>query len=315
MRDVVIVGGGLTGLVTAYELSQHAVDVTLIEVKRRLGGSIDTRTQADCVLDGVAFAVHDTLDAEWLEGLGLADETFALETGGIAFKRGTTSLIDALQARITATRLMRMAVSSVGELDEKQRFSICMENGLMFDARALILAVPARYAERMFYGYITPITEQLLDYHYDTVYRVSLVCASHALPTELVTPPDMGYVFIHRTEHPSRVPAGYTLLQFGIRLHTTPTTEALIAFVREQFGLPAPLTTHVSHWAEADPISCYDDHHRARVATIREQLPTGIALVGSDYALNMPAMPAGVVSLNERIEQGKRAAHEALASL
>lgn len=47
MRDVVIIGGGLSGLAAAYELEKHNVDYTLIEVKRELGGSIRTLKKDD----------------------------------------------------------------------------------------------------------------------------------------------------------------------------------------------------------------------------------------------------------------------------
>lgn len=315
MRDVVVVGGGLTGLSAAYELAQHELDVTLIEVKRQTGGSIRSIKQDACILDEAAFAIHDSLDSEWLKSIGLDDALFPLAKDAVAFKDGTGSLIGALMKKITATRLMRMAVSSIGELDDG-RFSICMENGLMFDAKSLILAVPARYAGRMFYGYINPITEQLLDYHYDSLYRVSLVCQSDALPSNLTTPPDMAYVFIHRTEYPSRVPDGYSLLQFGIRLdsHRVQSPDDLVNFVCKQFQLPEVFASHVGYWQEADPISCYEDEHQARVNTIREQLPQGIAVVGSDYNLENFAL-SGIVRLDERIQQGIDAVNQVLETL
>lgn len=315
MRDVVVIGGGLTGLSAAYELAQHELDVTLIEVKRQTGGSIRSIKQDNCILDEAAFAVQDNLDSTWLKSIGLEDALFPISEDALAFKEGTGSLIGALMKKITATRLMRMAVSSIGELDDG-RFSICMENGLMFDAKSLILAIPARYAERMFYGYISPITEKLLDYHYDSLYRVSLVCQSDIIPDNITTPPDMAYVFIHRTEHPSRVPDGYSLLQFGIRLesHRVQSPDDLVAFVRKQFDLPEALTSHVGYWQEADPVSCYDDEHQERVLSIREQLPQGIALIGSDYNLEASALP-GIIRLDERIQQGIDAANQVLATL
>ena len=313
MRDVVVIGGGLTGLSAAYELSKHDLDVTLIEVKRQVGGSIRTIKQDGCIIDEAAFAIRDNLDDDWLDAIGLEDALFPIGDDTLAFKEGTGSLIQALMTKITATRLMRMAVSSIGELDDG-RFSICMENGLMFDAKSLILAVPARHAERMFYGYISPITEQLLDYHYDSLYRVSIVCKTNALPDEILTPPDMAYVFIHRTEHPSRVPDGCSLLQFGVRLdsHRVKSPVVLAAFLCEEFQLPEPLAYHVGYWRDADPVSCYEDEHRERVRSIREHLPEGIALVGSDYIVGASTSP-GIVHLDTRIRQGIGAANQVLA--
>ena len=314
MRDVVVIGGGLTGLSAAYELSQHELDVTLIDVKRQLGGSIQTIQQENSILDAAAFAIRDSLDSNWLESLELSDAMFPLKDNVMAFKAGTGSLIAALQSKISATRLMRMAVSSIGEL-KGGGYSICMENGLMFDAKALILAVPARYAERMFYGYINDITAQLLDYHYDTLLRVSLVCKTKDLPVRISTPPDMAYSFIHRTEHPARVPDGYTLLQFGMRIDPKrlSSDDGMVKFLCEGFRLPKPLTSHVAHWSEADPVSCYDDEHKARIGAIRDKLPEGIKLVGSDYCLDMPAKQ-GVAHLDERIQQGIEAARQVIGS-
>lgn len=315
MRDVVIVGGGLTGLVAAYTLADYDVDVTLIEVKRHLGGSMQSVVQDNIIIDTTTFAIHPSFDNAWLESLGLSDALIRLNDNSVAFKAGTGSLITALVEKITATRLMRMAVSSIGELKNK-RYSICMENGLMFDARSLILAVPARYAERMFYGYITPITETLLDYHYDTLHRVSLVCKTDDLPAQLVMPPNMIFTAAHHTDHPARVPDGYTLLQFGMRIEPDrlKTTDELVQFVCNHFKLPTPVTAYVGYWSEADPVSCYDDDHPERIQLIREQLPQGIALVGSDYSHLAPNY-IGVTRLDDRIQQGIDAAHQVLATL
>jgi protoporphyrinogen oxidase len=307
MRDVVIIGGGLSGLVAASELEKAGVDYTLIEVKRQLGGSLGSVNIGNCILDKGTFAFEDKFDAEWLRSLGLNEPFFPLNTGIVAFKHGAGALIDALSRKITAPRLMRMAVSSIGE-EENGRYSICMENGIVFDAKRLIVALPARYAERLFYGYISPITEALLDYHYDTIQRVSVVCKSSELPENLVTPGDMAYVYIHRSDDESRVPAGYSLLQFGFRIHPArlQSSEQILSFLLQQFDLPEPIAAHVGYWAEADPISCFDDGFGERLAQIRALLPEGIALIGSDYSLEAPNYQ-GVARLEERIQQARLA--------
>ena len=41
-HEVVVVGGGLTGLVTAFMLRQKGVDVAVVERENRIGGQIHT---------------------------------------------------------------------------------------------------------------------------------------------------------------------------------------------------------------------------------------------------------------------------------
>jgi protoporphyrinogen oxidase len=308
MRDVVIIGGGLSGLAAAYELEKRAIPYTLIEVKRQLGGSIRSTRQQGFVLDAGAFVLADTFDRDWLAELDLQDALLPVGENQVIFKDGSAVLIDALAKRIQAPRMMRMSVSSIGELEDG-RFSICMENGLMLDARALILALPARYAERVFYGYRSELTAKLLDYRYDTVQRVSLGFRTADLPARLTQPADMAYVFMHRVEHPERVPEGCTLLQFGLRIAPQRVQDpaTVIALLRQQFDLPEPLTHAIGYWSEADPISCYDDAHSAWVDDLRAHLPRGVALIGSDYSTHAP-VTGGVARLDERIEQGRAAA-------
>lgn len=312
MRDVVIIGGGLSGLAAAYELEQHQVDYTLIEVKRELGGSIRTIEKDNFLHDVGAFAIADTLDAQWLASLGLSDTLFQLDDNTVAFKEGTGSLVQAIKAKMTGTRLMRMAVSSIGEVDDG-RYSICLENGLMFDAKALIIALPARYAERLFYGYITPITEALLDYHYDTIQRVSLVCETKDMPQDIPHPPDMAYTSIYRTEDNARIAEDHSLIQFGLRIapERIQLPEKIIHFLCERFKLPQPVSYAMGFWAEADPISCYDDAHTQWVKDIRAQLPDRVALIGSDYTQHAPNLK-GISYFDERIRQGQEAVRQML---
>jgi protoporphyrinogen oxidase len=304
MRDVVVIGGGLSGLAAAYQLEKRRVAYTLIEVRRELGGSIRSLRQHGFVLDAGPFVLADTLPADWLAELGLQDALYPFSAGTAAFRDGSAALVNALSQRIQAPRMMRMAVSSIGELEDG-RFGICMENGLMLDAKALIIALPARYAQRVFYGYRTDLTEKLFSYRYDTVQRVSLGFRSADLPAQLTQPEDMAYVFCQRTDHPARVPAGCSLLQFGLRIAPQPgqTASALVDLLCRQFGLPQPITQAVGYWSEADPISRYDDIHTDWVNDLRANLPAGIALIGSDYSTHDPVTD-GVARLDERMQQG-----------
>lgn len=311
MRDVVVVGGGLTGLAAAYELEKQQISYTLIEVKRRLGGSIQTVIQEGSILDGAAFAITPDLQQHpWLDELGLHDAFFPVSPDAAAFKQGTETLIHALTAKLTAPRMMRMAVSSVGELDNG-RFGICLENGLLLDAKALILAVPARFAERFFYGYITPITEHLLPYKYDTLVRASVVLSLDDW-RDTVTLPEA--VFTLTTFDDARIPAGNMLKQFGIRYSGDASQVApmlkIVESVLRHYGLHSRYT---HFWAEADPISCYEADHAKTMTAIHDLLPPGIALIGSDYTLSPPRV--GLANLTDRINQGIQAAHQIIAFL
>ncbi|MFN8450185.1 MAG: hypothetical protein U0521_16770 [Anaerolineae bacterium] len=68
--------------------------------------------------------------------------------------------------------MKRMAVSSVGLIEAS--LGICLENGLLLDARAVIVTAPARYAEHMLRTLAPDAALLLVDYRYDPVVRVSL---------------------------------------------------------------------------------------------------------------------------------------------
>lgn len=320
MSDLVIVGGGLSGLVAAHELADSGLDVTLIEVKRRLGGSIRTRVIDGFVIDdGMAVFVRPTVETipDWLETYGLSDEVFSLQADDtlLAFQHGSQVLVDRLRAGSTATRLMRTAVSSIGELEDG-RHAVCLENGIMMHTRAILLATPARYTERMFYGYINEIAAHLRDYHYDQIVRVALGFSASALPGVIPNAPLMTHPFHHLLQHRDRTPDGMVLLQAGVRVPdgATVAPDVAVRVLRERYDLPEPVVQAVSHWPEADPLSCFDDEQRERVEAIRALLPERIRLVGSDY-LQFPCVRGGVADLSERIAEARRAAQELRARL
>lgn len=229
----------------------------------------------------------------------------------LAFQHGTETLINALSEKITATRLMRMAVSSIGELDAG-RAMLCLENGVVLDTRGIILAVPARFAERMFYGYLDTVSEKLRGYKYDTLVRVSWVLPIETSLEKLHNAPEIA--FWHTTQNPNRVPAGQKLVQIGLRYQPHPAAvhlaapmpneEALnrqIYDLRARLQLPEPSMQRIHVWTEADPLTCYQANHANTIKTIRRLLPPNIALIGSDYTLQ-PAL-IGTPNLADYIAQ------------
>jgi protoporphyrinogen oxidase len=302
--NIVIVGGGLTGLAAAWELEQRGVEYTLIEVKRRLGGSIITERRDGFVLDGGAFIVEKYGDWPFLAELGLDDALIPLgryRTGElVAFKDGTQTLIDALASRLTAPIMTRMAVSSVGQIKSGvgSRYGVCLENGLMLDARGLIITAPARYAEHMLRALAPEAAIHLLDYEYDPVVRVSLGyprSAVHDLPA--AAPP---FKFIEGYALPGRVPPDYVLVRGGVRLGEEIDTPAKAAeALKTYINAGDPMMEWTAYWPEMDSLMLRLPEHLANMDAIDALLPPDVALVGSDYRARC---------LDQRVAQGRAAA-------
>lgn len=305
MRDVVVVGGGFTGLACAYALEQHGINVTLIELKRMLGGSLQSVTQDGFTIDTHAYAFMDNLPSDWLKALGLEDALIGLKTGVVAFKNGTQTLINALSERLNAPRMMRMAVSSIGQL-ENGRFGVCLENGVLLDTRAIVLAIPAKHAHFTLRSFRPRLSDALANYHYDTIRRVWLGYPKGTFPGGIGFRHEAGYVFHHRVEFPTRTPANTELVHVGTRIHRA-SDEAIVRYLTRFLNKGTPLFSHVSAWETGDSLSCYEEIHPERLALIAQELPEGVALIGSDYtAEQSPKM--GIFRLDDRLSQATRTA-------
>jgi protoporphyrinogen oxidase len=310
MSDIFIVGGGLTGLAAAWELERLGARYTLIEVKPRLGGSIYTERRDGFVLDGGAFALEKYGDWAFLDELGLGD---ALVTIGkyrdgelVIFRDGTQRLTDVSAQCLTNPILRRMAVSSVGVIGN--RYGVCLENGIMMDASALIITAPARYAEHMLRALAPEAALRLLDYQYDPVARVSLGYRKQDV-TELkrsATEASAALKFVQLYDMPERVPPDHVLVRAGVRVEGEPDKEALIRTVRSCVGDADPVMEWVYYWAEADPLTRYLPEHEDNMDAIERLLPETVALVGSDYRARR---------LDQQVEQGRAAARRIVEKL
>ncbi len=314
MRDVVVIGGGLSGLAACHELERCAAAYTVIEVKGRFGGGIHSRSEAGFVMDACAFAFRPLADQALLADLGLCERVIPIGAEACAFAGGTESLIDALADRLRGGRLMRMAVSSVGRLGN--RFTICLENGIMLDAGAVILALPAPYAGRALWNLAPDAAEQLAQFRYDSILRVSLGYHKRDLPACQDRVPDATFPFILSTDQPGRVPdSDHLLIHVGLRHAGDLSADDAIRAATRHFGWRAsPLVARVDYWLEADLLSEYGAAHHQCVCAIRDALPDGLSLIGSDYCREATEI-CGVARLDERIQMGRRAAREALAYL
>lgn len=109
MRHTVIIGGGITGLATAFHLqraAQGSVAVTIIENAPRLGGKITSRHESGFLIEGGpdSFIARKPATLELCRALGLQDEliganrekhsTFVLNGGSLhAFPDGVMPLV------------------------------------------------------------------------------------------------------------------------------------------------------------------------------------------------------------------------------
>ena len=76
MRRVLIIGGGISGISTAYYLAKQGIPSTLVERRPRLGGVISTEVVEGCVLDAGpdSFISIKPWAADLIRELGLGDE-------------------------------------------------------------------------------------------------------------------------------------------------------------------------------------------------------------------------------------------------
>ena len=316
MRDVVVIGGGVSGLAAVRELEAAGLNCTLIEVKRRLGGSLDSVRVGDFVFDCGPMC-HHLRDPErfraYVDRLdGLSTDAMTIDDNGtLVFEEGSGALIEAMRAGIQATVMLRMAVSSLGYLDTAEgHLGVCLENGILMDARAVIIAAPARYAERMLYTLVPDIAMRLLDYRYDSIAYVSVGYENLTFP-DIKQDIPAGYPLtsLAVTGQRGRVPMGGLVVQAGLRFDPA-------------YGLPAnpvgeiaalldwplnPAADHIHHWPESDPVMWRDSGHPATMRDIQHGLPPGIALAGSDYVATS-APPC----LDERIASGVSAARRVI---
>ncbi|MBY0505524.1 MAG: protoporphyrinogen oxidase [Bryobacteraceae bacterium] len=76
MRDVIIIGGGISGLTAAYTLAKAGRSVTLIEREASLGGLLQTRQLGGCVIEAGpdSFLAAKPAATDLIREVGLADD-------------------------------------------------------------------------------------------------------------------------------------------------------------------------------------------------------------------------------------------------
>ena len=160
-HDVIVVGGGVSGLTAALELASHGVDVRLLEARTRLGGRIATADVAGLPVEtgGEFLDAVDRPFSRLLAALGVELELAshakeplrgALVLGGeqVTPSAGALELVSALDAeieRIAATVDPDAPWESerAGELDALSLAAFVQEQGGDTDALALVEAMYA----------------------------------------------------------------------------------------------------------------------------------------------------------------------------
>ncbi|MFZ4826377.1 MAG: FAD-dependent oxidoreductase [Phototrophicaceae bacterium] len=276
-REVLIIGGGISGVAVAYALQKRHIDYTLIEVKPKLGGAIRTVYQNGYIMDGGNLAHRLAPLEPILAELGLEQAVYPLDEERIAFAQGTDMLVQHLAKKLYGRIIQRMAVTSVGVHPQGTGYAICLENGLMLSAKRVVVAVSAPYAERIFRTLAPDVSEQLLNYEYDPIVRVSLGYFLDDMPS-----PTMPQVDTIVTDHPSRVPRGYGLMQVAWRIADAPSAlDQVVDTVVTQLGGKPPIASFAHYWGESDPHTVTKPEWNP--ATLEQLLPAGVVLVGNCY--------------------------------
>jgi protoporphyrinogen oxidase len=308
LPDIIILGGGLTGLAAALELQRFNLHYTLIEVRPRLGGAICSETRAGFIFDGGPLLLERLGAWPWLDELGLRDAVrhFAPYREGdlVYFAGGTVQLADAMAARLTGEILTRMAASSLGAMGAG--FGVCLENGVLRTADAVIVALPARYAAHLLYE-LQPRVALLLDgYRYDPVARVSLGYRRADVPERLPTPDPARIKFLQALTLADRTPNESVYVRAGVRVDGPVSEAALIAEVRALVGAAEPQAAWARFWPEADPLTGHLPEFAEILTAIRSLLPPRVALAGSDYRAFRP---------DQQMAAGQAAARQVVAAL
>ncbi|MFQ3660073.1 MAG: FAD-dependent oxidoreductase [Anaerolineae bacterium] len=309
MHEVIVIGGGFSGLAACWELERRGVPYLLVEVKRTLGGSLRSQQVNGLWLDQGAAAFLDTLPPDFWDELGLADQRITIREGVAALRRGMGQLIDALAQRLRSPRMMQTAVSSLGPLGDQ--WGVCMENGVLISAPRVIVAAPARYAARMLINPLPEAIPTLAEFVYSEIVYVALVFRRDEISDRLHFFRDVAYVYALRVDDPARAGDGQVMFHVAVRFNPQAhDPQAIVDYLLETVELPRPVAWSVGHWPESDPLSVFHDDHAERMAALMHMLPPRMALINSDFTLEH-SPHSGIVRLDERWS----AAQEAVAKV
>lgn len=168
--DVIIIGGGLSGLSLADHLSKAGISFHLLEGRERLGGRIKVATVDDSRFDlGPSWfwlgqtrmeALVKRLDIETFLQYSTGDQMyednqkqihrargFASMEGSLRIKGGIYSIIQALSDQIDPQNIQLNA--QVKRIEYADQISVTLENGSKVIGNKAILALPPRVASNL----------------------------------------------------------------------------------------------------------------------------------------------------------------------
>lgn len=217
MSTTAVIGGGIAGLVAAWEIARHGQSVTLLEATPRVGGVIATEQVAGFLVEGgpdsflagrpemMSLCTELGLAAELIrqrsrrvlayDGLrlvelppGKAAEVLELSTGGgeagdvFSLRGGLGVVVDALAARLagrirTGARVVAVTRAGTG-------FRLTLDRAEAVEADAVILAVPAPVASGLVQQLDRDLATALAECAYGSSATISL-----AYPREAVRHP------------------------------------------------------------------------------------------------------------------------------
>jgi predicted NAD/FAD-dependent oxidoreductase len=312
MRNVVIIGAGLSGLSAAYELSKLGQQFTMIEVKPTLGGSIKTVNHNGFIFDQTQMLHtinNQALFDDYLMEFNLLQDVHYHDDQRLSFDGGTDSLIREFSRTFEAPIMQRMAVSTIGQIDQ-DKFGICLENGMLLDAKSVIVATPARYAERIFHTLNPQISYQLLDYRYDTITRVSFGYENPPEDMSFDVPEDSPIVAIDVIKGGVRIPSEQGIIvQVALRMAQHDLPQDPVGEIAALMGWELnPQADYIATWEESDPSQWRLDEHIPKLEAIQQLLPRGVAIANSDFVATRSAP-----TLDDRLLQGVKAVEKIMS--
>ncbi len=176
--DVIIIGGGLSGLALADHLQRAGVDYLLLEARMRLGGRIKAASVGDAGFDlGPSWfwpgqprmaAMVDRFDLarfeQYAKGtLCFEDERGAVENGlahapmagSYRIEGGIYALIDRLVASLGTQNILLDAAVNALRYDNAA-VTVQLQNGKAFSGKRVVLALPPRVAAGLTYAPALP---------------------------------------------------------------------------------------------------------------------------------------------------------------